>query len=202
MLARELGIPRSPEALAALVERGACRRLDLGRAGSRRFLMVASSGFDAMVTRAVSRTRRGTLGYPGYARPILRALRDYRAPRLSVQIDGAEPLAGALAVVSNIRNYGGILSIADRARPDSGVLDVCVFSGERLRDLFRYAFAAGVRRVSRLPDVTYRTGRRILIEAQQPAAVQIDGDYRGTTPLSIEVDASVVPILAPPASRA
>ena len=30
-----------------------------------------------------------------------------------------------------------------------------------------------------------------------PTAVQIDGDYRGTTPLSIEVDASVVPILTP-----
>jgi YegS/Rv2252/BmrU family lipid kinase len=199
MLARELGIPRDPEALAALVERGSCRRLDLGRAGSRRFLMVASSGFDAMVTRAISRTRRGTLGYPGYARPILRALRDYRPPRLRVRIDGAAPLPGALAVVSNIRNYGGILSIADRARPDSGVLDVCVFSGERVRDLLRYAFAAGVRQVSRLRDVTYRTGRRVVIEAEEPTAVQIDGDYRGTTPLSIEVDASVVPILAPSA---
>ena len=34
--------------------------------------------------------------------------------------------------MSNIRNYGGILSVTDRARPDSGVLDVCVFSGERV----------------------------------------------------------------------
>ncbi len=197
MLARELRIPRDPGALAALVERGACRRLDLGRAGSRRFLLVASSGFDAMVTRAVSRARRGTLGYPGYARPILHALRHYRAPQLRVSVDGAEPLSGALAVVSNIRNYGGIFSVADRARPDSGVLDVCVFSGERVGDLLRYAFAAGTRRVSRLPDVTYRTGRRIVIEAREPTAVQIDGDYRGTTPLTIEVEPSVVPILTP-----
>jgi diacylglycerol kinase (ATP) len=197
MLARELRIPRDPGALAALVERGACRRLDLGRAGSRRFLLVASSGFDAMVTRALSRDRRGTLGYPGYARPILQALRHYRAPQLRVSIDGAEPLSGALAIVSNIRNYGGIFSVADRARPDSGVLDVCVFSGERVVDLLRYVFAAGARRVSRLPDVTYRTGRRIAIEAREPTAVQIDGDYRGTTPLAIQVDPSVVPILTP-----
>ena len=197
MLARELRIPRDPGALAALVERGACRRLDLGRAGSRRFLLVASSGFDAMVTRAVSRTRRGTLGYPGYARPILQALRHYRAPQLRVSIDGAEPLSGALAVVSNIRNYGGIFSVADRARPDSGVLDVCVFGGERVGDLLRYAVAAAGRRVSRLRDVTYRTGRRIVIEAREPTAVQIDGDYRGTTPLSIELEPSVVPILTP-----
>ena len=199
MLARELRIPRDPEALAALVESGACRRLDLGRAGSRRFLLVTSSGFDAMVTSTISRTRRGTLGYSGYAGPIWRAVRHYRAPRLRVSVDGAAPLCGALAVVSNIRNYGGIFSVADRARPDSGVLDACVFSGERVRDLLRYAFAAGARRVSRLPDVAYRTGRRIVIEAQEPTAVQIDGDYRGTTPLTIEVDASVVPILTPQA---
>ena len=128
-----------------------------------------------MVTRAISRARRGTLGYPGYARPILQALRHYRAPRLRVSVDTAEPLSGALAVVSNIRNYGGIFSVADHARPDSGVL----------------------RRVSRLPDVTYRTGRRIVIEAREPTAVQIDGDYRGTTPLTIEVEPSVVPVLAP-----
>jgi YegS/Rv2252/BmrU family lipid kinase len=201
MLARELRIPRDPEALASLVERGASRRIDLGRAGSRRFLLVASSGFDAMVTRAISRTRRGTLGYPGYARPILGALRSYRAPRLRVQVDGAEPLVGALAIVSNIRNYGGIFSVADRACPDSGVLDVCVFSGERALDLARYAFAAARRRVSKLPDVAYRTGRCIVIEARDPTAVQIDGDYRGTTPLTIEVDAAVVPILTPLADR-
>jgi diacylglycerol kinase (ATP) len=197
MLARELRIPREPGALAALVERGSCRRLDLGRAGSRRFLLVASSGFDAMVTSAVSRTRRGILGYGGYVRPIWRAVREYRSPRLRVSVDGAAPLGGALAIVSNIRNYGGILSVADRARPDSGVLDVCVFSGERVTDLVRYAFAAGVRRVSRLPDVAYRTGRRIAIEAEEPTAVQIDGDYRGTTPLRIEVEPSTVPVLSP-----
>lgn len=197
MLARELRIPRDPAALAALVERGSCRRLDLGRAGSRRFLLVVSSGFDAMVTRAVSRARRGTLGYAGYAWPILSTLRRYRAPRLRVVVDGGEPLFGALAVVSNIRNYGGILSVADRARPDSGVLDVCVFRGGRILDLLRYASAAAARRVSRLSDLAYRTGRRIEIEASEPAAVQIDGDYRGTTPLAIEVDPSVVPILAP-----
>jgi diacylglycerol kinase family enzyme len=197
MLARELRIPSDPDALAALVESGGFRRLDLGTAGQRRFLMVASSGFDAMVTRAVSRTRRGTLGYPGYVRPILRALREYRAPRLRVTVDGAEPLPGALAIVSNIRNYGGILSVADRARPDSGVLDVCVFSGERVGDLVRYGLAGLLRRVSRLPDVHYRTGRRIAIESEEPAAVQIDGDYRGTTPLSIGVEAAVVPVLTP-----
>jgi YegS/Rv2252/BmrU family lipid kinase len=198
MLARELGIPRDPDTLAALVEGDACRRLDLGRAGARRFLLVASSGFDAMVTQAISRTRRGTLGYPGYARPILHALRRYRAPQLRVSVDGGEPLSGALTIVSNIRNYGGIFSVADRARPDSGVLDVCVFSGERVADLVRYVSAAATRRVSRLPDVRYRTGRRIVIEALEPTAVQIDGDYRGTTPLTLEVEPSVVPVLTPP----
>ena len=197
MLARELCIPRDPAAMAALVERGEVRRLDLGKAGSRRFLLVTSSGFDAMVTSALSQARRGTLGYPGYARPIWQTLRRYRIPRLRVTVDGGASLTGALAIVSNIRNYGGLFSIADRARFDSGVLDACVFRGGRVRDLLRYVVAASARRVSRLPDVAYRTGRYIVIEAEEPTAVQIDGDYRGTTPLTIEVEPSVVPILTP-----
>ncbi len=51
-------------------------------------------------------------------------------------------------------------------------------------------FAAGA-------DVTYLTGRRIRIVSEEPVAVQVDGDYFGTTPVVIELLPACVPILVP-----
>lgn len=203
MLARELAIPRDAEGLAALVDRCPVRRLDLmqtcgpERHRGRRFLMVAGVGFDAMVTRAVAGRRRGTLGYRGYAVPIWSALRGYRAPRLEVLVDGHERLEGSLVIACNLRNYGGILRVAPDARCDSGVLDVYVFRGRRVLDLVRYAAAAGIGRVSRLRDVEHRRVRHLRVDAREPTAVQLDGDWRGETPLEVAVERAVVPIVCP-----
>jgi YegS/Rv2252/BmrU family lipid kinase len=199
MLARDLRLPRRPRAVAALVERGDPRRIDLGRANGRGFLMNASCGFDAMVTETIRARRSGALGFHAYPLPILRTLRRYREPRLEVRLDGGEPVAAALVIVSNLRNYGGLFVAADRARCDSGHLDVVLCRRARRRDLVRYLAAALLRRVSRLEGVAYRSASRITIDAQEPVAVQIDGDHAGTTPLEIEVEPAAVPIVAPSA---
>jgi YegS/Rv2252/BmrU family lipid kinase len=198
LLARELGIPRDPEALVEVVERGATRRIDLARVAQSRFLLVASSGFDAMVTERIQRSGKKPQRYSGYFVPLLRTLAEYRPPRLDVSVEAGEPLTGALVVVSNIRNYGGLFSIADRARCDSGHLDVCVFPRAEVRDLLRYARAARAARVSRLEGVEYRTGRRVRIASAEPVPVQVDGDHWGVTPIDIDLEPSRVPILVPP----
>ena len=202
ILAREMGIPFSAEAVADVVERGATRRLDLGTIGQQRFLLLVSSGFDAEVTRVIRATRKGTLGFLGYVVPILRAAARYRPPRLRVRLDGGEPLPAALVLASNVRNYGGLFTIADRARCDSGQLDVCLFERATRLDIARIGIAGRSGRVSQLPGVAYRTARRVEIEADEPVPVQVDGDYWGETPVALELEPGVVPILVPPGAGA
>ncbi len=197
LLAHELGLPHRPEALAELVESGATRRIDLGRIGRSRFLLLASSGFDALVTQRVRRARAKGLGYRGYLLPILRTLASYREPHLRVRIDGREELEGSLVVASNLRNYGGLFSVTDRARCDSGHLDVCVFRSASRLEIPGYVAAAALGRISRLRSVAYREARRVEIEGERPVPVQVDGDYWGTTPVALEIEPRVVPILAP-----
>ena len=127
MLAVALGVPRDPEQLAEVIDRGSVRRIDLGCVGTTRFLGVVGVGFDALVTEEVRRTRRGPLGYHGYALPILRALRRYRPPRLDVRLDGGAPIACGFAIVAKLPNYGGLFAVTPDARLDSGHLDVCLF---------------------------------------------------------------------------
>jgi diacylglycerol kinase family enzyme len=118
-----------------------------------------------------------------------------------VALDGAPALPGALVVASNVRNYGGLFTVAAGAVPDSGVLDVSLFARARIPDLARYA-AAGLRgRISRLRGVTCATARRIEIDADEPVPIEVDGDACGTTPATIEVMPRCVPFVVPASER-
>jgi len=196
VLAHELGIPNNPEDVAGILDQGVVRKLDMGTIGDRRFLLLVSTGFDAMVTEKIQRGRKG-LGYSGYLLPLLGVLAHYRAPELRITVDGHKGLKGALVVVSNVRNYGGIFSIADRACCDSGHLDVCIFPRGTIPALCRYAFSALRGKVSSLAEVVYLTGKRIQLESDGPVAVEVDGDYFGTTPVVVDLKPACVPILVP-----
>lgn len=199
MLAGALGIPSEPEALAGVIERGCLRRIDLGLAGGSRFLGVVGVGFDAMVTEMVRRTRRGALGYRGYALPILRTLRDYRVPRLRVFLDdrAAEPCG--FVIVAKLPNYGGLFAVTPGARPDSGHLDACLFRDASFRGLVRIVWPAWSGRLGTRSDCLVAVARRIRIEADGPVpvSVQLDGDAWGTTPVDLSVDPGRVPMLVP-----
>lgn len=201
MLARDLGLPRRPAAVARLLETGTVRRIDLGRIGRERFAMNVSCGFDAMVVEEIRARRRGTLGFRGYLVPIARSLRRYREPRLAVSLDGGAPRSAALVLVSNLRNYGGLFSITANARCDSGRFEVCLFARARRRDLVRYALGGLLRRVGRLSGVETVGAGRVRIESAEPVAVQVDGDARGTTPVEIRVEPGALAMVVPTGGR-
>jgi len=198
MLARELAIPRAPAALAALIESGAVRRVDMGRVDGTRFLGVVGVGFDAMVTEAVRQRRRGRLGYRGYVLPILRTLARYRPPRFAVRLDGGAPIECAFAIACNLPCYGGVLRVTPDARCDSGRLEVALFERATAADLVRSAWPAWRGTLAARRWVRCGAATRIEIDgAAPPVAVQVDGDAWGTTPIRIELEPRAVPILAP-----
>ena len=75
--ARVLGIPLEPVAACAVLATGIVRELDLGEAGGRTFIGIASCGFDSEANRIANETRlvRGNLVY---AYGALRALASWR----------------------------------------------------------------------------------------------------------------------------
>jgi diacylglycerol kinase (ATP) len=197
MLARDLGLPRGLKHLASVLERGKIRRVDMGLAGDRRFLLLLSAGFDAAVTEQVKHSRGKKLGYLGYCIPIMRTLTRHQPVELTVTIDDGESFAGQEIMVLNCRNYGGYFVFADDARLDSGHFDITVFPDGRITSLFRCAIAGLTRQVSKLPGVRQIKGKRIRIESRVPVPVQMDGDYHGTTPVEVEIRPAAVPVIVP-----
>lgn len=199
LLARELGIPLEPAGLLAMIERGRVVHFDLMTVNeTRRALLVVSVGFDAMVIDEMARNRTGALGFRGYLKPIAATVRNYTPPKLAVYFDGSgEACAAGLAVVSNVKRYAAFFSITDQAEFDSGELDVCLFKDAGVWSLLRKLWAMRAGRLSRASGVEYRRARRIEIKSARPVAVEVDGEYFGTTPIVVVVEAGVVPMMAP-----
>ncbi len=197
ILAKDLGLPVKPELLVPVIEDGVIVRADMGLLGDHRFLLVASAGFDAMVTERLTAARGKTLGYRGYVLPILKAMGQYRPPNLEVEVDGRHRLTGAMVMVLNSRHYGGIFVFDDEARLDSGSFQVCVFPRGSVTALVRYALSGLIRLAAKLPEVKRCSGGRVTINCSESCPVEVDGEYAGTTPVVIKLCPSAIPLLAP-----
>lgn len=203
LLAHDLGLPWDPPGLARVAVGGGVRTIDLGLvrgagvpAAGRRFLLCASAGFDALVTREIHQRRTGTLGYLGYLRPVLGTMLSYRPPRLTVSLDGGAPEPAAYVLAAKTRNYGGIFVMADRARLDSGAFDVCLFDSAHALTLAKAMVAGLTGGLSGKSWVRYRQARRVRIEsAGDPVPAEVDGDCIGDTPVEIELVPAAVRVV-------
>ena len=117
--AREAGIPRDPLAALRLLVEGERRRVDLGRAGERYFLMLASIGTDSYAVQAVGPALKQRLGRYAYVIAGLRDLLRTGGRPMSIDIDGEELAHDVLiAIIGNTRLYGGALRSTSHTRID------------------------------------------------------------------------------------
>jgi len=186
--ARELALPRDPVEAAREQVLGQVRRIDLGRANGRYFLLMAGLGFDAEAVHAVEgepKRRFGPIAF--FVVGLLAALRT-SGTDLRVRADGASfETSAALGTIGNTRLWAGAVRITHHATAADGLLDVCFFPG---RSLWRKMWHLGLVLIGRHhidPDVTYMQVREILIVGRWPMPFQVDGEPFGTTPARVEV---------------
>ncbi len=197
--ARELGLPLQPRAAAAALLDWNPRRIDLGKAGDRYFLLMAGIGFDAAITAAVGAAEKRRLGALAYVlRGFEIALR-IRGARTRLVLDGRTVKGRVLMVlVGNSQLYGGLVKITHRASIDDGLLDVCVIYGDNVLSALRHTLAILRRRYSHDPQIAYYRARTIQISARPRLPVQVDGDPIGQTPMTFEVVPGALSALLPP----
>jgi diacylglycerol kinase family enzyme len=198
VMARELAIPFSVEGAAHVIATEPPMAIDSARANGARALFVVGAGFDARVLAGLERARKGGISYASYLAPVLRAITDYRAPRLLVSVDGGAPQSCDFALVSNTRYYAGPW-VRFRSGPS---LTDGRFEAYRFQVPTRFSLLmAGIRGVLRLlpgGGVVREGAASVRIESDEPTPVQIDGDTAGQTPVTVEVLPRSIPILAPP----
>ncbi len=199
-VARELEIPREPEAMADLIAERRIRAIDTGIHNGKRFLLGAGAGYDAAVVGYVHRRRRGRLSLAHYALPAVRLALTYPFPPIKVTVDGLTLSEKAeYVIVGNSRYTGGIFPLTPEARLADGKLDVCV-----LRDLGFYALARLALTSHRpgfvvRPEVLYTKGTDIVLEAAAADQIplHVDGDPCGALPAHFTVEPGSLRIIAP-----
>lgn len=201
LFARWLGFARDPEALALGVARGRTRRIDLGCANGRRFVLMVGAGFDAEVVRRVAswRNRAGRLRQvtrASYVRPVLAALARYAFPTLTLEGHGARA-SGVQVVVANVPAYAAGLQLTPRARADDALLDWVVLTRPGRAPLVSCAVAAWRNRLIGRPDVLTGRAARVRIVSSTPVPVQMDGDPAGVTPVDVEVQPMALAVITP-----
>jgi YegS/Rv2252/BmrU family lipid kinase len=199
-LARVLGIPTDPEAAIEVVLAGHSRAIDVGEVNARRFLGIASVGFDSEANRRANETRllRGNLVY-AYA--ALRTLAAWKSARFTIAI-GAERIRveGYSVVVANNSAYGGGMYIAPDAELDDGEFDVVTIG-----EVGKLRFLGNLPKVFkgthvRDDEVNVIRAARLALSASRPFAVYADGEHLTDLPADLRVIPRALRVLVPPAA--
>jgi YegS/Rv2252/BmrU family lipid kinase len=195
--ARALGIPREPRAACTVVATGAERVLDVGDAGGRTFVGIASLGLDSDANR-IANAAPPRLGRFAYVYAALRALAAWQPARFDLRVDG-EPLrfSGYSVAAANAPAYGGGMLLAPGAQLDDGVFDVVLIGRMPKR-----RFLAALPKVFRgthvgEPSVRVLRARELHVDADRPFVVYADGEPIASTPVTIRVQPGALQVLVP-----
>lgn len=198
-LARVLGIPTDPPGAVAVLADANAKEIDVGVVNGRRFLCVASCGFDSDANRIANEARlvRGNLVY-AYA--AIRALIAWRPARFTIVLDEDEPIQyeGYSVAIGNSRAFGGGMFVAPHAELDDGKLDVITVS-----DVSKLRYARGLPKAFKgthlaNEEVTELRAATVEVRADRDFAVYADGEHLTDLPATVTVLPRALRVIAPP----
>jgi diacylglycerol kinase (ATP) len=179
LLARNLGLPLSLDEALAVALTGADRRLDVGTANGRPFVVMAGIGFDAEMLEGADERLKARVGWVAYVLSGLRHLRE-RPVRMVLGADGGPPQRrwACGVIVGNVGSLQGNVRLLPDAVPDDGVLDVAVLAASGWTGWLRLAADVLLRR--RTGRVAHLTCRELIVDASRARPWEVDGEVAGT----------------------
>jgi diacylglycerol kinase (ATP) len=205
VFAREMGIPTAPEAAAWALVEGVDRTIDLGRVTlpdgrTAHFVIAAGLGLDGAILAATRPGLKRLVGPVAIALAALAVAPRWRARRVRVTVDGQAAWEGSAwqFIVGNTRLYANLVVPNPRARPDDGLLDLCILATAPMTRLARLGVALAVTRIPPADGTVWLVGRSLGIEVLDGVLpLQLDG-----TPVSRSSVRAAILVAEPGALRA
>jgi len=197
VLAAEIGLRKTPEAIAETIAGGTVATIHVGLANGRGFTAMAGVGFDAHVVAGVDLRLKRWIGKGAYILSAVRQLLTFRYPRYRVVIDG-QACEAASVIVAKGHFYGGRFVCAPDARIDQPDFHVCLFERGGRWHMLRYGLALALGRLPRAAGYRILRGRSVMIEGPPGDPVQGDGDIIAQLPAKFEIAPRTIALIVPP----
>jgi diacylglycerol kinase family enzyme len=205
VLANEIGLTGKLVDVAEKLLSCEKRRVPVGRMysdgnpGGRHFLLMAGAGVDAHIVLQVDpvlKARFGKMAYWAAGLPeFFRKLEVF-----AVEVDGVKHLC-SFALISKVRNYGGDFEIAQEVRVHDEEFEVVLFEGEQAWRYLIYLTGVAIRQTAKVPGVRVLRAKSVKMMPVNGESVhlQVDGEYAGQLPASVEVVPDALTLLVPAA---
>ena len=130
---------------------------------------------------------------------ILMAIMANNRRHATLTIDGVEMKGDyTLFLIQNSQTGGSMLPLAPGASLDDGMMDIGILKKMTRRDVLKaFGMLKNEGRHVFHPRVDYHKFRTLSIETPAPAAINVDGENIGSTPLNMEVLPGAVQICVP-----
>lgn len=199
IIAKYIGVPIDPAQAARLIfGQHQTREIDAGICNGKRFLHMAGAGFDSRLFMATNRSLKRRMGWLAY---LLGAARSVSLPpaRFTIDVDGnVLELVSPLVLVANgaaiIHPRFSIYPFIDNA---DGLLDVVIFTTTSASGVMGAVARFATGSLPRSKNVVHLKGKSILLNAQPPMPVQLDGDVVGETPARFTITPRPMRIIVP-----
>jgi diacylglycerol kinase (ATP) len=195
VLALDLGISLNPVIATTSILAGHTRRIDVGYLNSEPFLLMVSTGLDAMAVHTVDLRFKRYLGQMSYVLGMIWSALTDRVRRIQITIEEQNITdRGYLAIISNSRYYAGPYTLAEEVSIDDGILNVILFKKSGILDTLGLLVNVLTNRHRMMPDVSFYSGKVIRIHASRRIKMQMDGDKAPSTPARISVRERFLPV--------
>jgi diacylglycerol kinase (ATP) len=195
VLALDLGISLNPVIATTSILAGHTRRIDVGYLDTEPFLLMVSTGLDAMAVHTVDLRFKRYLGQMSYVLGMIWAALTDRVRRIQITIEEQNITdRGYLAIISNSRYYAGPFMLAEEVSIDDGILNVILFKKSGILDTLRLLVNVLINRHRMMPDVSFYSGKVIRIHSSRRIKMQMDGDKAPSTPARISVRERFLPV--------
>jgi diacylglycerol kinase (ATP) len=196
VFAREFSLPESVGGCLDLLSSGKTISVRMAKANDRRFVLLASAGFDAEVVERMNPRQKNLLGIAAYvlcgARQILRS-----QPTLWIEFPDRERVEAQEVIVVRGKKYGGNVTIAPDGDIAGDTLQVIALLRKGRWSIAKFALDVlrGKHTASR--HVLVRESPSLFVRSAIPSACQVDGEYLGPLPVRFTVTDALLQVVVP-----
>jgi len=204
VLANELAIGNTMEGAARSLHQCVPQRIALGLLSTpdgkarRHFLLMAGAGLDAEIVHGINLKLKDALGKIAYWVGGFSKVGS-RLAEFTVKTESQEFLV-SFALASRVRNYGGDLEIAPTISLLDDQFELVLFKGASSFTFLKYMMGVVLKQHQKMRGVTILRTRKAVFGAPAGSTIhlQVDGEYAGLAPGTVEIVPNALTLLVPP----